>query len=78
MDAAGKERGGRRRSDRQLALLLDRLAAVHMDLAPLCSVELYPKPVDRAQIKRACDDLELALRIVRDLAADSLKLDARP
>jgi hypothetical protein len=78
MGAVGTEPGGRRRSDHQLAVLLDRLAAVHMDLAPLCSVELHPKPVDRAQIKRACDDLELALRIVRELVADSLKLDARP
>ena len=78
MDAAGKEQGGRRRSDHQLAVLLDRLAAVHMDLAPLCSVELHPRPVDRAQIKRACDDLELALRIVRELTADSLQLGTRP
>jgi hypothetical protein len=48
-----------------------------MDLAPLCSIELHPKPVDRAQIKRACDDLELALRIVRQLTAESHKLKAR-
>ena len=74
MGASGENKVGRRKADRQWATLLDCLAAVHMDLAPLCSVKLHPEPIDRAQIKRARDDLELALKIVRELAVDSIEL----
>jgi hypothetical protein len=73
MGASGENKVGRRKADRQWATLLDYLAAVHMDLAPLCSVKLHPEPIDRAQIRRACDDLELALKIVRELAVDSIE-----